>query len=241
MTQHGKKYVDAVKKLERGREYSLEEAIRLLKQIAYARFNETVEIHARLGIDPRQSDQQVRTTVLLPAGLGKTVRVLIFAEGEAARLAEAAGADYVAGDELIQKIRTEEWTEFDVSIAVPDMMRKVGGLGKVLGRKGLMPNPKAGTVVNPEDLARAVQEARAGRVEFRNDKTGNVHVPIGKIQFTEAQLLQNALAVIDAIKRARPATAKGTYVRRLVLTSSMSPGIRLDVNALINVAAKEIA
>lgn len=241
MTQHGKKYVDAVKKLERGREYSLEEAIRLLKQIAYARFNETVEIHARLGIDPRQSDQQVRTTVLLPAGLGKTVRVLIFAEGEAARLAEAAGADYIAGDELIQKIRTEEWTEFDVSIAVPDMMRKVGGLGKVLGRKGLMPNPKAGTVVNPEDLARAVQEARAGRVEFRNDKTGNVHIPIGKIQFTETHLLQNALAVIDAIKRARPATAKGTYVRRLVLTSSMSPGIRLDVNALVNVATKEIA
>jgi large subunit ribosomal protein L1 len=241
MAKHGKKYTEAAKKIERRREYSLEEAVKLLKEISFVKFNETVEIHARLGIDPRQSDQQVRTTVLLPAGLGKTVRVLVFAEGEAARFAEAAGADYVAGDEMITKIRTEEWTEFDVSIAVPDMMRKVGGLGKVLGRKGLMPNPKAGTVVNPEDLARAVQEARAGRVEFRNDKTGNVHIPVGKIQFTEGQLLQNAYAVIDAIKRAKPSTAKGAYVKRLVITSSMTPAIRLDVNALVNVTVKEVA
>jgi large subunit ribosomal protein L1 len=194
-----------------------------------------------LGIDPRQSDQQVRTTVLLPAGLGKTVRVLVFAEGEAARYAEAAGADYVAGDELIAKIRNEEWTEFDVSIAVPDMMRKVGVLGKVLGRKGLMPNPKTGTVVNPEDLERAVREARAGRVEFRNDKNGNIHVPVGKIQFTEAQIMQNVLAVIDALRRAKPAAAKGTYVRRLVITTTMSPGIRLDANALMSATIKEVA
>lgn len=240
MSLHGKKYLEAAKKVEKGHEYSLHDAIKLLKEISFAKFNETVEIHARLGIDPKQTDQQVRTTVLLPAGLGKTVRVLVFAEGEAARAAEAAGADFVAGDEMIAKIRNEEWTEFDVSIAVPDMMRKVGGLGKVLGRKGLMPNPKAGTVVNPEDLGRAVGEARAGRVEFRNDKTGNVHVPVGKIQFTEAQLLQNANAIIDALKRAKPSGAKGIYVKRLTITASMAPGIRLDANTLMNVA-KETA
>lgn len=241
MTEHGKKYLVAKQQIERTTEYSLEDAIKLLKSISFAKFNETVELHARLGIDPRQSDQQVRTTVLLPAGLGKTVRVLVFAEGEATRYAQEAGADYIANDELINKIRTEEWTEFDVSIAVPDMMRKVSPLGKVLGRKGLMPNPKTGTVVNPEDLPRAVREARAGRVEFRNDKTGNIHVPIGKIQFTEDQLLQNATAVIDAIRRAKPATAKGIYVKRLVLTATMSPGIRLDANTLMNVAVKEVA
>lgn len=240
MTQHGKKYLEAAKKVDPKREYQLTDAVKLLKQTAYANFNETVELHARLGIDPRQSDQQVRTTVLLPAGLGKTVRILVFAEGEAARAAEAAGADYVAGDEMIAKIKNEEWTEFDVSIAVPEMMRKVGGLGKVLGRKGLMPNPKAGTVVNPDDLGRAVSEARAGRVEFRNDKTGNLHITVGKIQFTEDQLMQNLEAVIDGIKRAKPATAKGVYVKRLVLTSTMTPGIRLDANAVIN-AAKEAA
>jgi large subunit ribosomal protein L1 len=241
MSKHGKHYLEAVKKVQRGHEYPLEEAVKLLKEIAYAKFNETVELHARLGIDPRQSDQQVRTTVLLPAGLGKTVRVLVFAEGEAARAAEAAGADYVAGDEMIAKIRNEEWTEFDVSIAVPEMMRKVGGLGKVLGRKGLMPNPKTGTVVNADDLGRAISEARAGRVEFRNDKTGNVHIVIGKVQFTAEQILTNATAVIDAIRRAKPATAKGIYVKRMVLTASMAPGIRLDVNAVMNVGAKEAA
>jgi large subunit ribosomal protein L1 len=239
MATHGKKFLEAYKKIERGKDYSLEEAVKLLKAVAFAKFNETVELHARLGIDPRQSDQQVRTTVLLPAGLGKTVRVLVFAEGEAARYAQEAGADIVAGDEIIAKIRNEEWTEFDVSIAVPDMMRKVSALGKVLGRKGLMPNPKAGTVVNPEDLERAVREARAGRVEFRNDKTGNVHVPAGKIQFSEEALIQNLTAVIDAIRRAKPSTAKGTYVKRLVITSTMGPAIRLDANALMNVTAKE--
>lgn len=241
MTQHGKKYLEAAKRVQAGHDYTLEEAVKLLKEISFAKFNETVEMHARLGIDPRQSDQQVRTTVLLPAGLGKTVRILVFAEGEAARIAEQAGADYVASDEMIAKIRTEEWTEFDVSIAVPEMMRKVGGLGKVLGRKGLMPNPKAGTVVNADDLPRAITEARAGRVEFRNDKTGNIHVPIGKIQFTEAQLLQNALAVVDALKRAKPNSAKGVYVKRLVLTATMAPALRLDANLLMNVSVKEVA
>ena len=237
MAKHGKKYTEAAKKVDRQRIYTPEEAVKLLKEVAYVGFNETVELHARLGIDPRQSDQQVRTTVVLPAGLGKTVRVLVFAEGEAAHAAEAAGADYVAGDEMINKIKTEEWTEFDVSIAVPEMMRKVGGLGKVLGRKGLMPNPKTGTVVPAADLARAVTEARAGRVEFRNDKTANIHVTLGKIQFTEEQILENLNAVVDAIRRARPATAKGIYVKRLVLTSTMAPGIRLDANIVLNVAA----
>jgi large subunit ribosomal protein L1 len=235
MQHHGKKYQEAAKKVEAGREYTLEAAVALLKQLTYAKFNETIEIHARLGIDPRQSDQQVRTTVLLPAGLGKTVRVLVFAEGEAARAAEASGADIVAGDDIIAKIRTEEWTEFDVSIAVPDMMRKVGTLGKVLGRKGLMPNPKAGTVVNPEDLQRAVNEARAGRVEFRSDKTGNLHVPVGKMQFTPEQILENVNAVIDAIRRAKPSSMKGTYVKRIVLTATMTPAIRLEANTLFNI------
>src|SRR5215475_8880547 len=221
MAQHGKKYQEAAKKVDAKREYTLEDAVKVLKQASFVTFNETVELHARLGIDPRQSDQQVRTTVMLPAGLGKTVRILVFAEGEAARAAEAAGADFVAGDEMIAKIKNEEWTDFDVSIAVPEMMRKVGGLGKVLGRKGLMPNPKAGTVVNPEDLGRAITEARAGRVEFRNDKTGNVHIPLGKIQFTEEQLMSNLVAVLDALRRAKPSTSKGAYVKRIVLTSTM--------------------
>ena len=239
MTQHGKKFTDAAKKVDPKREYSLEDAVKLLKETCYAKFNETVELHARLGIDPRHSDQQVRTTVLLPAGLGKTVRILVFAEGEAARAAEAAGADYVAGEEMINKIKNEEWTEFDVAIAVPDMMRKVGSLGKVLGRKGLMPNPKAGTVANPEDLDRTISEARAGRVEFRNDKTGNIHVPLGKIQFTEAQILQNLTAVIDALRGAKPSTSKGTYIKRIVLTSTMGQSIRLDANAAM-AATKEL-
>src|SRR5258706_3591364 len=238
MAQHGKKYLEAAKKVDHKNEYSLDDAVKLLKDASFVKFNETVELHGRLGIDPRQSDQQVRTTVLLPAGLGKTVRILVFAEGEAARAAEAAGADFVAGDEMIAKIRNEEWTDFDVSIAVPEMMRKVGGLGKVLGRKGLMPNPKAGTVVNPEDLGRAINEARAGRVEFRNDKTGNVHIPLGKIQFTEAQIMENLVAVLDALRRAKPSGAKGQYVKRLVLTSTMGPGIRLDANAAMNVGTE---
>lgn len=239
-TTHGKKYLDAVKKVDLKKDYSIDEAVKLIKEISYVKFNETVELHARLGIDPRHSDQQVRSTVVLPAGLGKSVKVLIFAEGDSARLAEAAGADYVADDEMIAKIRTEEWTDFDVAIAVPDMMRKVSPLGKVLGRKGLMPNPKAGTVVAPEELARAVQEARAGRIEFRNDKTGNLHIPLGKIQFTEEQLTQNLTALLDAIKRVRPAAVKGIYVKRLVLTSTMAPGLRLDINAAMGAAVKPI-
>ncbi len=239
MTQHGKKYLEAAKKVDESRYYTLDEAVTIAKAASYVKFNETVELHAHLNIDPRHSDQQVRTTVLLPAGLGKTVKVLVFAEGEAARAAEAAGADYVAGDEMIARIRNEEWTEFDVAIAVPEMMRKVGGLGKVLGRKGLMPNPKAGTVVPMDEIGRAVQEARAGRVEFRNDKTGNLHIPLGKVQFTDEALLTNLHAVLDAIQRAKPTGAKGLYIKRLTLTTSMGPAVHLNIDSAVGVGVKE--
>lgn len=227
---HGKKYQSASEKVDRDNLYAPEEAIKLLKDIAPAKFDETVELHVRLGIDPRHSDQQIRTTVILPHGLGKTVRVLVFAEGEAAKIAEDAGADFIADDELIAKIANDGWTEFDVALAVPDMMRKIGRLGKVLGRKGLMPNPKAGTLVPAEDIPRAIEEARAGRVEFRNDKTANIHVPIGKVSFSEEQLIGNMSAIMDSIRRNRPAAAKGTYARRVVVTSTMGPGIRVEPN-----------
>jgi large subunit ribosomal protein L1 len=233
MPKHGKKYLAAAEKVERDRLYNPEEAIKLAKEIAPATFDETVEVHLRLGIDPRHSDQQVRSTVLLPHGLGKTVRILVFAEGEAARMAQEAGADIVADDEVIARIANEGWTDFDVALAVPEMMRKIGRLGKVLGRRGLMPNPKAGTLVQPEDLGRAIEEARAGRVEFRNDKTANIHVPIGKVSFSEKQLADNMAAMMDAIRRNRPAGAKGAFVRRLVLTTTMGPGIKVDPNVAL--------
>ncbi|GAB4422936.1 MAG: 50S ribosomal protein L1 [Anaerolineae bacterium] len=236
MPKHGKKYLEALAKVDREKLYTPEEAIKLIKEIAPAKFDETVELHLRLGIDPRHSDQQIRSTVLLPYGLGKTVRVLVFAEGEAAKIAQEAGADYVADDELIAKIANEGWTEFDVALAVPEMMKKIGRLGKVLGRKGLMPNPKAGTLVQPEDLPRAIEEARAGRIEYRNDKTGNLHIPIGKVSFSEEQLLGNLAAVMDSVRRNRPAAAKGTYIRRAVISSTMGPGIRLDPNATLSIA-----
>lgn len=236
MPKHGKKYLQALAKVDREKLYTPQEAIKLVKEIAPAEFDETVELHLRLGIDPRHSDQQIRSTVLLPYGLGKTVRVLVFAEGEAAKIAQEAGADYVADDELIAKIANEGWTEFDVALAVPEMMKKIGRLGKVLGRKGLMPNPKAGTLVQPEDLPRTIEEARAGRIEYRNDKTGNVHIPVGKVSFSEEQLLGNLAAVMDSIRRNRPTAAKGTYIRRAVISSTMGPGIRLDPNAALSTA-----
>lgn len=234
MAQHGKHYLEALEKFDRQQLYAPEEGVNLVKATSYVKFDATVELHLRLGIDPRHSDQQIRTTVILPHGLGKTVRVLVFAEGEGARFAQEAGADYVADDEMIARIANEGWTDFDVALAVPDMMRKIGRLGKVLGRKGLMPNPKAGTLIPAEDIPRAIEEARAGRVEFRNDKTANLHVPIGKVSFTEAQLRDNMAAVMDAVRRARPGSAKGIYVRRAVLTSTMGPGIRIDPNAALS-------
>ncbi len=238
MSKHGKKYLVAAEKIDRDNLYSPEEAIKLAKEVAPAKFDETVEIHMRLGIDPRHSDQQIRSTVILPHGLGKTVRVLVFAEGEAAQIARDAGADYVADDEMINKIN-DGWVDFDVALAVPDMMRKIGRLGKVLGRRGLMPNPKAGTLVPPEDIPRAIDEARAGRIEFRNDKTGNIHLPIGKVSFTEEQLLGNMSAVMEAIRLNRPVAAKGTFMRRLVVTSTMGPGIKVEPNSALNMTLEE--
>jgi len=227
MAQHGKKFEDAAKQVDRLKQYAPAEAVDLLKQISFTKFNETVEVHVRLGVDPRHADQQVRSTVLLPAGLGKEVRILVFAEGDGARLAEQGGADFVGLDDLIAKIQGG-WLEFDVAIATPQVMSKVGRLGRILGTRGLMPNPKAGTIVQPDDLPRAIKEARQGRVEFKVDKTGNLHVPLGKVNFTREQLMDNLSALMDAINRAKPSGAKGIYVRRVTLTSTMAPGIRLD-------------
>jgi large subunit ribosomal protein L1 len=232
MPKRGRKYQEAAAKIDRDKLYTRAEAIKLIKETAFTKFDSTVEVHFRLGVDPRHADQQVRDVVNLPHGLGKTVRVLVFAEGEDATLATEAGADIIADDEVIKQIQGG-WTEFDVAIAVPSMMGKVGRLGRVLGPRGLMPNPRAGTVAPGSDLPRLIEEAKAGRVEFRVDKTANVHAPIGKASFTEEQLLDNLQTIIDSIKRARPAAAKGTYVRRIVLANTMGPGIRLDPSEAI--------
>jgi large subunit ribosomal protein L1 len=236
MAQHGKRYQTIEKLFDRQQYYPLSDAVGLIKSMANAKFDETIELHFHLGIDPRHSDQQVRSTVLLPHGLGKSVRVLVFAEGEDARAAEAAGADLIADDELIRRIMNENYLEFDATLAVPSMMPKVGRLGRILGTRGLMPNPKAGTVVQPEDLARAVEELKAGRVEFRNDKTGNLHVPVGKASFEQNMILENAQAIVDAVNRVKPSGVKGIYMRRAVLTSTMSPGVRLDLSTSANAA-----
>ena len=228
MPKRGRKYQEAASKIDRQKYYTRAEAIKLLKETAFTKFDPTVEVHFRLGVDPRHADQQVRGVVVLTNGLGKTVRILVFAQGEDARIAEEAGADIIADDEIIKKIQ-EGWVDFDVAIAVPSMMGKVGRLGRVLGPRGLMPNPRAGTVAPAEDLPRLIEEARAGRVEYRVDRTGNVHTPVGKAGFSETQLLENLQAMIDAIKQARPAAAKGTYIRRITVANTMGPGIRLDV------------
>jgi large subunit ribosomal protein L1 len=228
MAKHGKKYLAAAAKIDENRSYAPEEAVALVKETHFTKFDSTVEVHLRLGVDPRHADQQVRDVVVLPHGLGKSVRVLVFAQGEGASLAREAGADVVADDdETLAKIQGG-WTDFDVAIATPDLMGKVGRLGRVLGPRGLMPNPKAGTVVPAEDLPRAILESKAGRVEFRVDKTANLHVPIGKASFTQEQLYNNLAALMEAIKKARPATSKGTYIKRVTLTSTMGPGIKLD-------------
>jgi large subunit ribosomal protein L1 len=236
VAKHGKKYTDAAKLVDRMKDYAPAEAVELLKQVSYPKFNSTIEVHVRLGVDPRHADQQVRSTVLLPAGLGKTVRILVFAEGDGARLAEQAGADYVGLDDMIAKIQGG-WLEFDMAIATPQVMGKVGRLGRILGTRGLMPNPKAGTIVQPDDLPRAIKEARQGRVEFKVDKTGNLHVPIGKMTFTSQEMLANLGALMDAIQRAKPSGAKGVYIRRVTLTSSMAPGIHLDTNQALTMNA----
>lgn len=224
----GRKYNEAAALVDRDKQYSREEAVDLIKKTAYTSFDPTVEVHMRLGVDPRHADQQVRDVIVLPHGLGKTVRVLVFAEGEDARVAEEAGAEFIADDEMIKKIQGG-WTDFDVAIAVPAMMGKVGRLGRVLGPRGLMPNPRAGTVAPAEDLPRLIEEAKAGRVEFRVDKTSNLHAPIGKASFSNEQLLDNLNAFLAAVKRARPAAAKGTYIRKIVLANTMGPGIKVDI------------
>jgi large subunit ribosomal protein L1 len=239
MSAHGKKYLAARAKVDREKLYQPEEAVALAKEVSFTKFDATVEVHMRLGIDPRHADQQVRNTVVLPHGLGKPVRVLVFAQGEAANQAREAGADYIADDdELINQIQ-EGWTDFDVAVATPDMMGRVGRLGRVLGPRGLMPNPKAGTVVPPDEVARVVEESKAGRVEFRADKTANLHVPIGKVSFEEKKLLDNLAALIEAVRRARPASTKGTYIRRLTLTTTMGPGIKVDPIRAISMAVGE--
>ncbi len=230
MDKHGKKYRAQAARVEANKAYDLREAVTLAKDTSYTKFNGTVEVHIRLGVDPKHADQNVRDVVVLPNGLGKTVRVLAFADGEGARLAREAGADYIADDELIKKIQ-EGWAEFDVAVATPDLMGKVGRLGRVLGPRGLMPNPKTGTVVPAADLPRAIREAKAGRVEFRVDKTGNLHVPIGKVSFSPQQLAENMAALMQAVLKAKPASAKGTYLKKVVVTSTMGPGIKVDPNA----------
>ena len=230
MAKHGKSYMEAVAKIDRERLYTPSEALSLAKETSYTKFDSTVEVHLRLGVDPRHADQQVRDVVVLPNGLGKTVRVLVFAQGEGASLARSSGADYVADDdEMIQKIQNG-WTDFDVAISTPEMMSKVGRLGRVLGPRGLMPNPRAGTVVPDEDIPRVIDESKAGRVEFRVDKTSNLHVPIGKVSFSEEQLFENMAAFMEAVKKARPASSKGIYIRKVAVTTTMGPGIRVDPN-----------
>ncbi len=227
MPKRGKNYQETAKLVERGRLYSPEEAVELTKKTDYAKFDATVELHMRTGLDPRHADQQVRGVVLLPKGTGKTVRILVFAEGEAEKIARDAGADHVGSDDLIAEIQ-KGWFDFDVAIATPPMMRKVGRLGRLLGPRGLMPSPKAGTIVSEDDLERVISEARQGRVEYRVDKTANIHVPLGKASFPAESLLENMAAVMEAIVKARPPAAKGTYIRKVTICTTMGPGIRVD-------------
>lgn len=232
MAKHGKQYREAFDKVDRTKMYSPEEALQLVKDSAYAKFDETVEVHLRLGVDPRHADQQVRETVMMPHGLGKEVTVIVFAEGDAARVAKDAGADYVADNDLIEQIEGG-WTEFDAAVATPQMMGTVGRLGRVLGPRGLMPNPKAGTVVPDDDLGRVIEELKSGRVEFRVDRTANLHVPIGKVSFEVSQLRDNMAALMETVKGARPAAAKGAYVRSVTVTSTMGPGVKVDPMAAL--------
>ena len=232
MADHGKKYQEAVKLVERTTSYSLSEAIELAKKTAYSRFDESLELHLRMNLDPRNAEQQVRGTTSLPHGLGKKIRILVFAQGEAVKIAEEAGADYVGGDDMAKKIQ-EGWLEFDVTIATPDMMGKIGKLGKILGRRGLMPNPKLGTVAPAADLPRVIAEASKGRVEFRLDRTANIHLSVGKVSFETEKLAENLLAVLDAIVKAKPSGAKGQYIKRATIATSMGPGIKLDLRSML--------
>jgi len=235
MPSAGKRYAAAVKQIDPEKAHSVEEALATVKGMGRARFDETVDMAIRLGVDPKHADQMVRGAVVLPHGIGKPVRVLAFAKGEKEREAKEAGADYVGAEDLIEKIQGG-WLDFDSTIATPDLMGQVGKLGKVLGPRGLMPNPKVGTVTF--DVGRAVREAKAGKVEFRVDKAGNIHVPVGKISFQEEQLVANAMAMIEAIMRAKPPAAKGNYLRALTVSSTMGPGVRVDVQKVASLFKK---
>ncbi len=230
MPKHGKRYRTALEKIELGRKYNLEEGLNKVKEIAFAKFDETVELTMWLGVDPRKADQLVRGTVVLPHGLGRSKRVLVIAQGEKIREAEESGADFVGGEDMVEKIRGG-WLDFDAVIATPDMMRLVGGLGKILGPRGLMPNPKTGTVTF--DVRTAVQETKAGKVEYRVDKTGVIHVPVGKVSFEAEKLGDNARMLLDAVVKAKPSTAKGKYVKKVNLATTMSPGVLLDETAYV--------
>ena len=228
--KRGKKYTEAAKAIDRAVQYDTEEAISLVKKSAVAKFDETIECHIRTGCDGRHADQQIRGAVVLPNGTGKTVRVLVFAKGAKADEAQAAGADFVGGDELIPKIQNDGWFDFDVVVATPDMMGVVGRLGRVLGPKGLMPNPKAGTVTM--DVTKAINDIKAGKIEYRLDKANIVHVPVGKASFTEEQLVENFNALMEAINKAKPAAVKGAYLKTVTLTSTMGPGVKVNVTKL---------
>jgi large subunit ribosomal protein L1 len=236
MTKHGKNYQEAVKLLDRAKDYEPQEAVELVKKMAKARFDETVELHLRMGVDPRNASQQVRGVALLPYGLGKEVRVLVFTQGEAEKIAKDAGADFAGGDELIKKVE-DGWLDFDTAMATPDMMGKVGKLGKILGRRGLMPNPKAGTVVSADDLPRVIEDARKGRVEFKLDRTAIIHVPLGKASFDGNKLMGNLTAVIEAVVKAKPSGVKGQYVKSVSLTTTMGPGVRLDLKPTLSLSS----
>ena len=238
MTKQGKKYQDASKLVDKDKFYAPEEALDLAKKAAYTKFDETVELHLRMNLDPRHADQQLRGVALLPNGLGKKVRILVFTQGEAVKIAEDEGADYVGDDELIKKIEGG-WLEFDVAIATPDMMAKVSKLGRILGRKGLMPNPKSGTVSPPQNLPRVIGDARKGRVEFKLDKTAIVHVPIGKTSFEDSKLLENFNALMEAVVKGKPSGAKGQYIKSATIATTMGPGIGLDVQAALSFSASQ--
>ena len=238
MVKHSKRYSAVADKIEEDRLYEPEQAIDLAKEVSTAKFDETVELHLRTNVDPRHADQMVRGVAAMPHGLGKTVRVLVFADSEAAEIARAAGADYAGEDDLIAQVESG-WAEFDIGLAVPNVMPKIGKLGRVLGRRGLMPNPRSGTMVQPQDLPRAIQEAKAGRLEYRTDRTAIIHCPIGKISFETRQLMDNLGSLMDAIVRDRPEGVKGAFLRSAYLTSSMGPGIPMDIGLLQSLKAPE--